>query len=324
MEIAADAVTSAVAKKASNEEVEALEMQALSTKAKYMKALDGDGTAKGIGWKRNGQLNGKVANWRDGALISGFAVEDHLTYFISTTCSGHSWQFEQGSAVIRDSSSKNAHYDVYNAAMAYLMLALYAKLLWPVGLCADGKVANWRDGALISGSGADDHLSHFISTTYTEHSWQFEQGSAVIRDGSSKNAHFDVYNAAMAYLERNNCSMVSTLGNRRGEYATVVMFAVSTMVIQLVLTPPATTAIYCCPVSAVSSRWQPSQSMMSYDVSGGTKEAKHKAQRAQAYTNCVDTVEGRREGSREHALAMIQMLRNKHHSEFSHLPAPGM
>jgi hypothetical protein len=84
-------------------------------------------------------------------------------------------------------------------------------------------VANWRDGALISGSGADDHLSHFISTTYTEHSWQFEQGSAVIRDGSSKNAHFDVYNAAMAYLERNNCSMVSTLGNRRGEYATVVM-----------------------------------------------------------------------------------------------------
>jgi hypothetical protein len=46
MEIAAAAVTSAVAKGASNEEVEALEMQALSTKAKYMKALDGDGTAR--------------------------------------------------------------------------------------------------------------------------------------------------------------------------------------------------------------------------------------------------------------------------------------
>jgi hypothetical protein len=82
-------------------------------------------------------------------------------------------------------------------------------------LCT-GKVANWRDGALISGPHADNHLSHFISTTYIGHSWMYEKGSAVINDGSSKNAHFDVYNAAVAYLVSNNCSMVSTLGNRRG------------------------------------------------------------------------------------------------------------
>eukprot|EP00953_Heterococcus_sp_UTEX-ZZ885_P008471 5084-Heterococcus_DN1.PRE.1 len=80
------------------------------------------------------------------------------------------------------------------------------------------KVANWRDGALISGFAVEDHLTYFISTTCSGHSWQFEQGSAVIRDGSSKNAHYDVYNAAMAYLERNTCSMVSTLGNRRATW----------------------------------------------------------------------------------------------------------
>jgi hypothetical protein len=83
-------------------------------------------------------------------------------------------------------------------------------------------MANWIDGALISGPGAGNRLSEFIGSTYTEHSWQFEQGSAVIRDGSSKKAHFDVYNATMAYLQSNNCSMLSTLGNRRGQYGMVV------------------------------------------------------------------------------------------------------
>eukprot|EP00953_Heterococcus_sp_UTEX-ZZ885_P026851 14464-Heterococcus_DN1.PRE.2 len=60
MEIAATAVTSAVARGASSEEVDALETQAVLTETKYVKALTGDGTAKGMGWKRNGQIDGKL------------------------------------------------------------------------------------------------------------------------------------------------------------------------------------------------------------------------------------------------------------------------
>jgi hypothetical protein len=59
LEIAATAVTSAVARGASSEEVDALETQAVLTEAKYVKALTGDGTAKRLGWKRNGQINGE-------------------------------------------------------------------------------------------------------------------------------------------------------------------------------------------------------------------------------------------------------------------------
>jgi hypothetical protein len=57
MEITAATLTSAVARGASNEEVDALETQALSTRTEYVKALTGNGTAKGIGWQQNGALH---------------------------------------------------------------------------------------------------------------------------------------------------------------------------------------------------------------------------------------------------------------------------